>query len=190
MQCSIRRLIRGRCRLYNIEVSSEHSTRAARASALPGKVEVLRGLELSKDSLTVPWLPRCSAMSSRRSDGFSSELDLCFAPKSIYFLSCFTWLICSFPSVCLLNPAVVALLPSHFQDCMLGRRAIRYIQVGCETRKGSGFEKAAFQFVLSMESFLCGIPGMSLKLIQVLCCTMENAIEHKEGTLTDPHDCL
>lgn len=46
---------------------------------------------------------------------------------------------------------------------MLGRRAIRYIQMGCETRKGSGFGKAAFQFVLSIESFLCGTPGMSLK---------------------------
>ena len=55
MQSSIRRRIRGRRRLYNMEASFEHSTRAARGSASPGKMEVLRGLEVSKASLAAPW---------------------------------------------------------------------------------------------------------------------------------------
>lgn len=48
MQSSFQRGIKGKLSLYNMEVSSEHSTRAAGGSACPGKIELLRGLKVSK----------------------------------------------------------------------------------------------------------------------------------------------
>lgn len=48
MQSSFQRRIRSKLSLYNMEVSLEHSTRAAGGSACPGKIELLRGLEVFK----------------------------------------------------------------------------------------------------------------------------------------------
>ena len=122
---------------YNTEVSSEHSIRAARGSASLGEMELLRWLEVSKASLEVPWREPWQLGSHRAllwaSEGVRGLVQCWYllrgaAPKNIFFLSCFIWLFCHFSSVFFLSPAVVALLPSHFQDCTLGRRAVRYIQ--------------------------------------------------------------
>lgn len=60
--------------------------------------------------------------------------------------------------------------------------------MGCEPRAGPGFGTAALQFVLGKRPFCVGsLEGLSVtafKLIQVLRCTMKNAIKHKEG---NPH---